>query len=215
MEPSGQQLRRTHVDIASKEFPNSYTSDWKNTTDNQLNNHTVVLSNFQLSCTKSKTFQNFHAILIGQTIVQKQFTSLCQQPSIMLEHLQKLEYQILTTSWFKSYFTQQTMLLEVTWHNSSSELSSQCGHHQTCPLTDLWYNGVRLCFLLPGWGWQDMEAERGIDMGAVEVDRPEPVLRATGGSEEPLSISDTGDRTLICCWNEGTALKSDINTLTF
>lgn len=57
-----------------------------------------------------------------------------------------------------------------------------------------------------------MEAERGIDMGAVEVDRPEPVLRATGGSDEPLSISDTGDRTLICCWKEVTALKSYIKT---
>lgn len=35
-------------------------------------------------------------------------------------------------------------------------------------------------------------------MGPVEVDGPEPELRATGGSEEPLSISDTGDRTSIC-----------------
>lgn len=32
-------------------------------------------------------------------------------------------------------------------------------------------------------------------MGPVEVDGAEPVLRATGGSEEPLSISDTGGRT--------------------
>lgn len=35
-------------------------------------------------------------------------------------------------------------------------------------------------------------------MGPVEVDGAEPVLRATGGSDEPLSISDTGDRTWIC-----------------
>lgn len=52
-----------------------------------------------------------------------------------------------------------------------------------------------------------MEAERGMGMGPVEVDGAEPVLRATGGSEEPLSISDTGDRTWICCWEEATALK--------
>ena len=44
-------------------------------------------------------------------------------------------------------------------------------------------------------------------MGPVEVDGAEPVLRATGGSEEPLSISDTGEWTLICCWEEATALK--------
>lgn len=55
-----------------------------------------------------------------------------------------------------------------------------------------------------------MEAERGMGMGPVEVDGAEPVLRATGGSEEPLSISDTGDRTWICCWEEATALKSSI-----
>lgn len=36
-------------------------------------------------------------------------------------------------------------------------------------------------------------------MGPVEVDGAESVLRATGGSEEPLSIFDTGDRTLVCC----------------
>lgn len=35
-------------------------------------------------------------------------------------------------------------------------------------------------------------------MGPVEADGVEPVLRATGGSEEPLSISDTEDRTGIC-----------------
>ncbi len=51
-----------------------------------------------------------------------------------------------------------------------------------------------------------MEEERGIRMGPVEVDGTEPVLRATGGSEEPLSISDTEDRTRICCQEEATAL---------
>lgn len=40
-----------------------------------------------------------------------------------------------------------------------------------------------------------MEEERGMGMGPVEVDGAAPVLRATGGSEEPLSISDTGART--------------------
>lgn len=33
------------------------------------------------------------------------------------------------------------------------------------------------------------------------------MLRATGGSEEPLSISDTEVRTGICCWGEAMALK--------
>lgn len=55
-----------------------------------------------------------------------------------------------------------------------------------------------MCFLLPGWGWQETEEERGIGTGPVEACGVEPVLRATGGSEEPLSISDTGDRTGIC-----------------
>lgn len=58
-----------------------------------------------------------------------------------------------------------------------------------------------------------MEAERGIDMGAVEVDGAEPVLRGTGGSEEPLSISDTGDRTWICCWEEGPSLRRTLVVL--
>lgn len=40
-----------------------------------------------------------------------------------------------------------------------------------------------------------MEEERGIGMGAVEVDGAELVLRATGGSEEPLSIFNTVDST--------------------
>lgn len=52
-----------------------------------------------------------------------------------------------------------------------------------------------------------MEEERGMGMGPVEVDRPEPVLRATGGSEEPLSISDTGERTWVYCWEEATAFE--------
>lgn len=43
-------------------------------------------------------------------------------------------------------------------------------------------------------------------MGAVEVDAAGSVLRAAGGSEEPLSISDTGDKTWICCWEEATSL---------
>lgn len=64
-----------------------------------------------------------------------------------------------------------------------------------------------MCFLLPGWGRQETEEERGIDMGPVEVDGEESVLRATGGSDEPLSISDTGDKTWICCWEEATAFK--------
>lgn len=64
-----------------------------------------------------------------------------------------------------------------------------------------------MCFLLPGCGWQETEEERGIGMGPVEVEWEEPVLRGTGGSEEPLSISDTEDRTWICCWEEATALK--------
>lgn len=37
-------------------------------------------------------------------------------------------------------------------------------------------------------------------MGEVGVAEAEPLLRATGGSEEPLSISDTGDKAAICCW---------------
>ncbi len=64
-----------------------------------------------------------------------------------------------------------------------------------------------MCFLLPGWGWQEIEEERGIRMGPVDVDGTEPVFRATGGSEEPLSISDTGVRTWICCQEEATAFK--------
>lgn len=48
--------------------------------------------------------------------------------------------------------------------------------------------------------------------GSVEADGAESVLRATGGSEEPLSISDSGDRTLICCWEEATALTTSIFT---
>lgn len=43
-------------------------------------------------------------------------------------------------------------------------------------------------------------------MGAVEVEAAGSVLRAAGGSEEPLSISDTGDKTWICCWEEATSL---------
>lgn len=34
-----------------------------------------------------------------------------------------------------------------------------------------------------------MDAERGMATGPVEAWGPEPVLRATGGSEEPLSMS--------------------------
>lgn len=64
-----------------------------------------------------------------------------------------------------------------------------------------------MCFLLPGWGWHETEEERGIGTGPVEDEGAEPVLRATGGSEEPLSISDTGVRTGICCWEEAMALK--------
>lgn len=64
-----------------------------------------------------------------------------------------------------------------------------------------------MCFLLPGWGWQETEEERGIGMGPVEGYGAEPVLRATGGSEEPLSISDTGDRAGICCWKKAPALN--------
>lgn len=106
-------------------------------------------------------------------------------------------------------YTTVKLVFEVTANHavSSSDMTqqqltgliSQYGHHWTWPLTDLWYRGVRLCFLLPGWGWQEAEEERGIGTGPVEVDGAEPVLRATGGSEEPLSIFDTGDRTLICC----------------
>lgn len=44
-----------------------------------------------------------------------------------------------------------------------------------------------------------MEEERGIGTGPEEVDGEHPVLRATGGSEEPLSIFDGGDKTWICC----------------
>lgn len=51
-------------------------------------------------------------------------------------------------------------------------------------------------------------------MGPVEVDGAGMVLRATGGSDEPLSISDTGDRTWICCWEESTALKTKTFTVT-
>lgn len=49
-------------------------------------------------------------------------------------------------------------------------------------------------------------------MGPVEVDGTEPVLRDTGGSEEPLSISDTGDRTWLCCLEEATAFKKGVQT---
>lgn len=52
-----------------------------------------------------------------------------------------------------------------------------------------------MCFLHPGWGWNETEEERGMGMGSVEVDEEDPVLRGTGGSEEPLSMFDTGDRT--------------------
>lgn len=45
-----------------------------------------------------------------------------------------------------------------------------------------------------------MEEERGMAKGPVEVDRVAgPVFRATGGSDEPLSISDTGAKTGMCC----------------
>lgn len=47
-------------------------------------------------------------------------------------------------------------------------------------------------------------------MGPVEVDGAEPVLRATGGSEEPLSISDTGDRTWLCCREEATVFTRSV-----
>lgn len=104
------------------------------------------------------------------------------------------------------------LLAKITWQQQFRKLFSLYGHQRTCPLTDLWYKGVRLCFLLPGCGWQEMEEERGIGMGPVEVDGAEPVLRATGGSEEPLSISDTGDMTWICCWEEATALKRTLIT---
>lgn len=60
-----------------------------------------------------------------------------------------------------------------------------------------------------------MEEERGIRMGPVDVDGTEPVFRATGGSEEPLSISDTGDRTRICCREEVTAFKKGANSKSF
>ena len=65
-------------------------------------------------------------------------------------------------------------------------------------LTDLSYNGVRLCFLLPGWAWHDREEERGIGTGSVEGVEPE--LRATGGSELPRSISDRRGSTCTPCW---------------
>lgn len=64
-----------------------------------------------------------------------------------------------------------------------------------------------MCFLLPGWGWHETEEERGIGTGPVEGEGAGPVLRATGGSEEPLSISDTEVRTGICCWEEAMALR--------
>lgn len=63
-----------------------------------------------------------------------------------------------------------------------------------------------MCFLHPGWGWNETEEERGIGMGSVEVDGEDPVLRGTGGSEEPLSMFDAGDRTRICYWKEATVL---------
>lgn len=44
-------------------------------------------------------------------------------------------------------------------------------------------------------------------MGPLEVDGAEPVLRATGGSEEPLSISDTEVRTRMCCSEKATAFN--------
>lgn len=60
-------------------------------------------------------------------------------------------------------------------------------------LTDLWYRGVRLCFLLPGCWWQEMDAERGMATGPLDAGGP-PERRATGGSEEPLSMADVWGR---------------------
>lgn len=57
-----------------------------------------------------------------------------------------------------------------------------------------------------------MEEERGIDMGPVELDGAGPVLPATGGSDEPLSISDIGAKTGICWWEEATALNASTVT---
>lgn len=55
-----------------------------------------------------------------------------------------------------------------------------------------------------------MEEERGMGTGPVEVERVAvPVFRATGGSDEPLSISDTGAKTGICCWEGGRSFERD------
>lgn len=44
-------------------------------------------------------------------------------------------------------------------------------------------------------------------MGSVEVDGEDPVLRGTGGSEEPLSMFDTGGRTWIRYWKEASFMN--------
>lgn len=50
-------------------------------------------------------------------------------------------------------------------------------------------------------------------MGAVAVSGTEPPLRATGGSEEPLSISDTGDRAATRCWKRQSFMHVAIHNL--
>ena len=77
------------------------------------------------------------------------------------------------------------------------------GQPNTTTLTDLSYNGVRLCFLLPGWAWHDREEERGMGTGSVEGAEPE--LRATGGSELPRSMWDGRGGTATRCGREAGA----------
>lgn len=56
------------------------------------------------------------------------------------------------------------------------------------PLTDLWYKGVRFCFLPPAARevWQETDAERGI--GWLKVDGAEAATAGVGTSGHTFSI---------------------------
>lgn len=73
---------------------------------------------------------------------------------------------------------------------SKKQVSEQCvwGKTPTCPLTDLWYNGVRIFFLPPAARgvWQETEAERGI--GWLKVEGREAATVGAADSGYTLSI---------------------------
>lgn len=50
-------------------------------------------------------------------------------------------------------------------------------------------------------------------MGAVAVSGAEPLLQVTEGSEEPLSISDTGHRAATRCWERQSFMYVAIHNL--